>query len=198
MVTAGYFKLYGETADIQTALNANLTVAIAPDWTVTGSSNMLDEMRFARNIFNRNRKPAEKVPSKQLFEMATKNAAEVAGVSDKMGTIEVKKCADFLITKKLAHYDKKSDSFQKLDAYDSLLQATPADVQLVFVAGRPVYGDSDLMSKYAKESSPIKVANSNKRIAIHDEKTGDNFVDFNAMETRIKTALPSVAPLYEP
>ncbi len=191
-------KLYGETTDVQAALDANLSVAIAPDWTVTGSSNMLDELRFARNYLNRNKKPQEKFPSKKLFEMATKNAAEVAGVSDKLGTIEVKKCADFLITKKLVHYDKKTDAFVKLDAYDSLLQCTPADVELVLVAGKPVYGDSELMSKYAKKSSAINVANSNKRIAIHDEKTDDNFVDFNALETRIKTALPSVAPLYEP
>ncbi len=42
-------KLYGETVDVQTALDAGLPVAIAPDWTVTGSSNMLDELRFARN-----------------------------------------------------------------------------------------------------------------------------------------------------
>ncbi len=130
--------------------------------------------------------------------MATKNAAEVAGVSDKLGTVDINKCADFLITKKLMHYDKNSDTFQKLDAYDSLIQSTLADVQLVFVAGRPVYGDSELMSKYANESSAIQVANSNKRIAIHDEKTEANFVDFNALETRLKTKLPSVAPLYEP
>ncbi|MBS1956380.1 MAG: amidohydrolase family protein [Cyanobacteria bacterium SZAS-4] len=191
-------RLYGETTDVQAALDAGLKVAIAPDWTVTGSSNMLDELRFARNYLNRNRKPQEKFPSQKLFEMATSNAAEVAGVSDKLGSIEVKKCADFLITKKLVHYDKKTDAFLKLDAYDSLVQCTPGDVELVVVAGRPVYGDSELMSKYAKESSAIKVANSNKRIAIHDEKTDDHFVDFNAVEARIKKALPCVAPLYEP
>lgn len=191
-------KLYGETTDIQAALDADLTVALAPDWTVTGSSNMLDELRFARNYLNRNKKPQEKFPSKKLFEMATKNAAQVAGVSDKLGSIEVQKCADLLITKKLVHYDKKTDAFVPLDAFDSLVQCTPTDVKLVLVAGRPIYGDADLMSKYAKESSAIKVANSNKRIAIHDEKTDDNFVDFNALETRIKTSLPCVAPLYEP
>jgi len=191
-------KLYGETADVQAALDANLTIAIAPDWTVTGSSTVLDELRFARNYLNRTIKPAAKFPSKQLFEMATKNAAEVAGVADKLGTIEVQKCADFFITKKLLHYDKKSDTFQKLDAYDSLLQATPADIQLVFVAGRPVYGDPDLMTRYANESSPVRVANCDKRISIHDEKTDKNFVDFNKLETKIKSALPTVAPLYEP
>lgn len=191
-------KLYGETTDVQAALEANLPVAIAPDWTVTGSSNMLDELRFARNYLNRNKKAQDKFPAQKLFEMATKNAAEVAGVSDKLGSIEVKKCADFLITRKLVHYDKKADAFQKLDAFDSLVQCTPADVKLVMVAGRPVYGDSELMLKYAKKSSAIQVANSTKRIAVHDEKTDDNFVDFNALQSRLKSALPSLAPLYEP
>src|SRR5205823_398295 len=44
---ASNVSLYGQTADIPTALTAGVTVALAPDWSMGGSPNLLDEMRFA-------------------------------------------------------------------------------------------------------------------------------------------------------
>jgi hypothetical protein len=38
-------ELYGETANIHAALNAGVEIALAPDWAVTGSSNMLNELK---------------------------------------------------------------------------------------------------------------------------------------------------------
>ena len=44
---ASNVSLYGQTADIPMALTAGVTVALAPDWSMGGSQNLLDEMRFA-------------------------------------------------------------------------------------------------------------------------------------------------------
>jgi cytosine/adenosine deaminase-related metal-dependent hydrolase len=35
-------ELYGATADINAALDAGVEIALAPDWAVTGSSNMFE------------------------------------------------------------------------------------------------------------------------------------------------------------
>src|SRR5215212_6802656 len=38
-------ELYGVTANIAAALDAGVEIALAPDWAITGSSNMLDELK---------------------------------------------------------------------------------------------------------------------------------------------------------
>src|SRR5678816_3531559 len=40
-------ELYGHTANLLAALDARVEIALAPDWAVTGSSNMLDELKVA-------------------------------------------------------------------------------------------------------------------------------------------------------
>jgi 5-methylthioadenosine/S-adenosylhomocysteine deaminase len=40
-------ELYGTTADVASALAANVVIALAPDWSPSGSSGMLDELRVA-------------------------------------------------------------------------------------------------------------------------------------------------------
>jgi len=45
--------LDGET-NIRGALQHNVVVALAPDWSVTGSDNMLDELKTARLWFFEN------------------------------------------------------------------------------------------------------------------------------------------------
>jgi len=41
------FILYGKTADVLRALDAGMTVAIAPDWSPTGSAGMIEELGVA-------------------------------------------------------------------------------------------------------------------------------------------------------
>jgi cytosine/adenosine deaminase-related metal-dependent hydrolase len=40
-------ELYGATANIGAALDAGVEIALAPDWAVTGSSNILNELKVA-------------------------------------------------------------------------------------------------------------------------------------------------------
>ncbi|MGE0327550.1 MAG: amidohydrolase family protein, partial [Polyangiaceae bacterium] len=49
---ASNIALYGKTTDIPAALNAGVTVALGPDWSMGGSQNLLDELRFADNWDN--------------------------------------------------------------------------------------------------------------------------------------------------
>jgi hypothetical protein len=120
--------LYGATANIPAALDANVLVALAPDSSVSGSQNLLDEMRFANSwddVHFGNR-----LTPRDLVLMTTKNAAAVVGFGDKIGTIAPGYAADLVV------YAPKSN-----DAYASILAATPKDVRMTMIGGRIVYGD---------------------------------------------------------
>ncbi|CAN5919427.1 hypothetical protein BH11MYX2_BH11MYX2_14030 [soil metagenome] len=121
--------LYGTTTDIPLALSKGINVALAPDWSIGGGHNMLDELRFADELDNT--EWGDQLSPQQLFAMATINAARAMGVADKLGSLEVGKKADLFVI--------PGDA---LAPYDALLRATPADVRLVMVGGLAMYGDA--------------------------------------------------------
>src|SRR6185295_13800387 len=63
------FELYGETADLAAAVRQKVTMALAPDWSPTGSTNMLAEIGYAKGVIDRQFKGL--ISPRQLFEMAT-------------------------------------------------------------------------------------------------------------------------------
>ncbi len=147
-------QLYGTTADVGAALDAGVEVALAPDWAVTGSSNMLDELKVAA-AWNRNHLGG-RVGPRQLVNMVTSVAAHVAGVDDEVGTLQAGLRADLVVL--------RGDA---TDPYSSVLRADARDVQLVVIDGVPLYGDPALMQKFwpAGELEPIEIANSTKMLA---------------------------------
>ncbi len=118
-----------KTTDVPLALAKGINVAIAPDWSIGGSQNMLDELRFADHVDNV--EWGDQLSPQQLFTMATINAARALGVDDVLGSLEVGKKADLMVI-----------PGDLATAYDSLLKATPADVRLVMVGGVALYGDA--------------------------------------------------------
>jgi cytosine/adenosine deaminase-related metal-dependent hydrolase len=117
-----------KTANIPLALSKGLSVAIAPDWSIGGSQNMLDELRFADEVDNT--QWGNQLSPKQLFEMATINAARNLGLGGVLGSLEVGKKADLFVI-----------GGDTAAPYDALLRARPADVRLVMVGGVALYGD---------------------------------------------------------
>jgi len=128
-------ELYGATADVVAALDAGVDVALAPDWAITGSSNMLDELRFAAR-WNKDRL-AGRLSSRQLVEMATVAAARIAGIADEVGALRPGLRADLIVIEG-SHGQP----------YDAMVRAGPADVQLVVIDGVPLYGERTLMERF--------------------------------------------------
>jgi 5-methylthioadenosine/S-adenosylhomocysteine deaminase len=128
----GNFILYGQTADVMTAIGAGMTVAIGPDWSPTGSAGMLEELGFAYRYSLGTLGGA--IPEATLVQMATSNPARLAKIDGQLGSLEPGKIADLLVMKRRGR-----------TAYQSLLTGSPADVLLVTVGGVPVYGDRALM-----------------------------------------------------
>jgi cytosine/adenosine deaminase-related metal-dependent hydrolase len=126
------FELYRQTTDLTVAVANHVVVALAPDWAPTGSSNMLAELNYASGVVEA--EFANLLSAKQLFEMTTAVPARLAHIDDKVGSLEPGHYADLF----LLHGDPS-------DPYRALAQASPLDVELVFVNGQPVYGTTDLL-----------------------------------------------------
>jgi 5-methylthioadenosine/S-adenosylhomocysteine deaminase len=127
-------ELYGATANITAALDAGVEIALAPDWALTGSSNMLDELKTAAR-WNREHLGGRLSPQ-QLVDMVTSVPARITGVDDEVGAIKVGLRADLLVV--------GGDHNQP---YGAVVDAKVADVQLVLIEGVPLYGDRTLMER---------------------------------------------------
>lgn len=124
--------LYQDTTNVQAALQAGVTVSIAPDWTPSGADNVLDEVRFARELADA-RWPGL-FSAADLVAMITRIPAEQLGLGREIGKLEVGLHADLLVV-----------DGDGVAPYESVLAATPADVQLVMIGGVPQYGTPALM-----------------------------------------------------
>ena len=125
--------LYGQTMDIKKVLDLNIAVALAPDWTVTGSSNMLQELKCAQEYAKANGLESLLTPIR-LYRMVTETAARIAGLEEGgkllAGQLTQNTYADFVVIKK-----KDPDPFK------NLLAATEEDIRLVVIGGQPVLGE---------------------------------------------------------
>ena len=120
-----------KTTNIPLALQKGINVAMGPDWSLGGSQNMLDELRFADDVDNS--VWGDILSTRDLVLMATKNGAAALGLSSFLGTLEPGKKADLFVISGDPTYP-----------WDAVLAATPADVRLVLVGGVPLYGNDEL------------------------------------------------------
>jgi len=123
--------LYGETADVEAALAAGVTMGIGSDWSPTGSKNLLGELKAAHAYSQANRNVLSPL---QIVAMATRNAARILKWSDAVGSIEASKRADFIVV---------DDADE--DPYLHLIRASEADIRLVVIDGVSRYGLPSLM-----------------------------------------------------
>jgi hypothetical protein len=128
------FELYGTTADVAAAKAAGVTIAVAPDWSPTGSSGMLNELHYAAEWNHWQTPPV--FDDSELVRMATTVPAKFAHLDEKIGSIAPHYYADLIVLR------SKQGS-----AYHSVAHSGPADLKLVIIGGEPIYGDPALMSK---------------------------------------------------
>ena len=116
--------LYGETIDIAGALENGVRIALATDWSPSGSFNMREEVTCAREVAER----AEAVVSSEaLWRMVTANGAYALGVEDRFGAIRPGLRADLMLVR-----------YTGGDAYEAVLTATDDDILATWIDGRAV------------------------------------------------------------
>lgn len=119
--------LYGDTAPIAEMIDRGLTVALAPDWTVSGTGDIVSEMRYAYD-YGVTMGITELTP-RRLFEMTTVDASDVLGLEDYVGRLEVGMRADIVVFSRTA-----------ADPYRAVLDSHARDVTLTMIDGRAYYG----------------------------------------------------------
>ncbi len=158
--------LYGRTTDVYEALVAGVLVSLGTDWSVSGSRNLLGELKVAdialrdqrvlgasrdlvpelstRGKTGRDAKDAERALDRLIVDMVTRNPARAVRWQDQVGSIEPGKSADLLVITKPKQISKVG---VPASPYRSLIDATERDVRLVLVGGDPLVGDMDLMAR---------------------------------------------------
>ncbi|WP_036223872.1 amidohydrolase family protein [Marmoricola sp. URHB0036] len=132
-------RLYGETTRAGDALDVGLPMALGADWLPSGSMSLLGEMKVARQQLVEQDHP---ITAEDLVTMVTSGAAEVAALGGKLGSLEVGRVADLVV---MARQDD--------DAYESVCESTPADVELVMIGGDVAYGRADWVTQLAADAA---------------------------------------------
>lgn len=125
-------SLYGFTAEVVMFSNMGIRLALGTDWTASGSMNMLRELACADELNQKHY--GGYFLDRDLWEMATVNAAIVSAMGDVIGQLREGYFAD------LAVYNGKTNK-----QYAAVLRAGVADVALVMRGGQVLYGDEAIV-----------------------------------------------------
>lgn len=182
-------RLYGQTTRVGDALDVGLRVGLGADWLPSGSTSLLAEMKVARQELVNQGHP---VAAKDLVAMVTATAADIAGLADKIGTLEVGRAADVLV---LARRDA--------DAYESVCDAYPNDVELVLIDGDLAYGRADWVTSLAAGPAgdrlePVVAWGRPMLLDTHYEgkPAGDTTPTLQRLRSDLTTVYPPVGPIW--
>lgn len=135
--------LYGETADITAAKREGVPIALGPDWSPTGSKNLLGELKVARVV---SRQTGDVFSDVELVEMVTSTAANLLGWQAQVGSLEVGKRADVMVV-----------ASSHRDPYVSLLHSSERDVRLVMINGVARAGVPSLVRRLAGKGEELLI-----------------------------------------
>jgi hypothetical protein len=176
--------LYGDTARVTTAARFGVEIALGTDWMPTGSMNMLRELRCADEL--NTKYFGGYFTDKQLWEMATLNAAAVTATDDAIGMLAPGHVADIAI---FASHGKPP--------YRSIIEAEPPDVALVMRGGKTLYGDDAAVAQLASDCDQLDVCGTSKRVCLKSE-VGKTWSELQAAVGSIYPAFACGTPVKEP
>lgn len=128
-------RLYGETTKAAEALRLKLPLGLGADWLPSGSTSLLAELKVARRSL---REQGSDPSAQRLVEMVTSDAASIAGLEDKLGSLQEGRPADLVVFER-----------READPWENVARADPAWVELVMVDGDLAYGSEPRMRELA-------------------------------------------------
>ena len=133
--------MFNVTSKVRKMLQAGINVTIGTDSSATGSANLLAEIKFDRNLYRS--MYGEDLPAQTIFEMITHNASRAFWMEDRIGTLDEGKSGDILVVK--ASHD---------DPYENLVGASMEDIELLVLAGTPIYGETRFLDIFEGKLPP--------------------------------------------
>jgi 5-methylthioadenosine/S-adenosylhomocysteine deaminase len=139
-------QLYGRTANVYEALAEGVLVSLGTDWTPSGSSSLLGELRVADRALRDPRVlgashslvPQHLRLDRALVDMVTRNPARTLHWGAYVGSIKPGKRADLLLIR---------GGRKHSNPYRALISADEANVRLVTVDGQPIVASRKRMQK---------------------------------------------------
>ncbi len=129
-------SLYGDTAPVTLYARSGAIIALGTDWTRSGSSNMLRELKCVADL---NEVYFDSFFSdEEIWKMPTLNAAKAARMDDVIGVLANGRFADIAVFRKNNHED-----------FRAVIEALPEDVALVLRAGKALYGEDQIVDGLA-------------------------------------------------
>lgn len=125
---ASNYFMFNVTCKIKKFLKAGINVSIGTDSTATGSPNIIEEMKYGREVYRK--MYGEELPATTLFKMVTINPAKAFRIDNSTGSLENGKLADILILK--AKHE---------DPYENLVKSNMQDIQFLSVSGQAVLAE---------------------------------------------------------
>jgi hypothetical protein len=160
--------LYWATTPADIAMRMGIPVALGPDWTWSGSSNPSRELRCAQEyLFSRQ----TSISDKDLWTMATADAARSVGLDGVMGTLYEGMVADISVF-----------SYSE-EPYRPLIEADPRDVLLVLVNGQPLYGTGDLVDSLPLDTGlceEVSACGESRSFCVRQSSGEDGHADLEA------------------
>jgi hypothetical protein len=173
--------LYGDTANMAAAKAAKIRIGLGPDWSPSGSKNLLGELKVAhlyskahRNLFS----------PEELGAMATRTAAQILGWDKQLGTLESGKYADFVVAANTS-----------ADPWAGFIGMKELDVHLVGIGGVPRFGHPDLMSALSAAGEQVTICKEWRALYATDtdkEVPSISFAQASAMLTHSLKSLPAL------
>jgi 5-methylthioadenosine/S-adenosylhomocysteine deaminase len=173
-------ELYGTTTDVRSAKAMGVTIALAPDWSITGSDGMIDELAYAGRWNEQHATPFSK---KELLAMTTSIPAGMANLGA-LGEISPGKRADLLII------DPEKDQTKDTDPYTVVTHTSAEHVRAVIVDGRPLTGIPSLVSAIAPSThfESFDLCGVTRSIDLSDANNGKG-ATLSETSARLETAL---------
>jgi len=179
--------LYNETARIQSAKEAGLLIGIGSDWSVSGSKNLLCELKVAK-LYSLNN--GSFLTDQDLVKMATINAAKILKWDKLLGSLESGKLADIIVIKGKGEHP-----------YTRLVEASEASVTHVIIDGLPRCGLKSFMKVFGYKEEEVKIGGGKRvlnlaesydnpiKVGVTLEEARDKLQDaLNNLETLAKEA----------
>ncbi|KAI1327328.1 metal dependent amidohydrolase [Xylariaceae sp. FL0255] len=177
--------LYGNTLNVSHLLES-ITVALGTDWLPSGSATMGREAVCASSIMKESYGLSLK--PKTLWEMATINAAKVAGFDNHVGSLEAGKLGDVVVFG--TNTRSKSFDEDKIDPYGQAIFGAQEDIELVLRGGKILVASQELKTLTRGTCETVEFGKSGKTICVADDLGSS----YRELEDSLKGVYPAVLP----
>jgi cytosine/adenosine deaminase-related metal-dependent hydrolase len=176
--------LYGSTARVDAARHAGVRIGLGSDWSPSGSKNLLGELKVAW-LYSQHLLDGD-FSARDLFAMATRDAAAILKWDTALGSLEAGKRADLIVI------DGKSG-----DPYEAFIKAQETSIRLVMINGVARYGMPALMTTLGAAGSTWTVAGRTRRIFLDQHTTDPDVATVSLSDARsaLKGALRNMPEL---